>query len=258
MRERIFAIIDCNNFYVSCERLFNPKLKNVPVGVLSNNDGIIVARSNEIKALGIPMGAPVFKYRDILKENNAVLLSSNYMLYGDMSWRVMETLKTFTNNIEIYSIDEAFLEISNIAIKNYVEFGQEIRRKVLQWIGIPVSVGIASTKTLAKVANRYAKKNNELNGVCSLINIDANEILDKTNVKDIWGVGFRNAPKLGKLGITTALGLKNSDSKQMRKKFSVMLERTIMELNGVSCIPMNQLPSPKNLLHQLDHLVGIF
>jgi DNA polymerase V len=245
MRTKIFAIVDCNNFYVSCERLFNPKLKNKSVAVLSNNDGIIIARSDEVKSLGIPMGAPLFKYKEIIRENKVTLFSSNYSLYGDMSWRVMETLKTFTDNIEIYSIDEAFLEISSLAIHDYVKFGQEIREKVRKWTGIPVSVGIARTKTLAKLANRLAKKDKTNNGVCVLLSPDIDKELTKIEIGDVWGVGFRNAPKLKKIGINTALDLKNSDPKIIRKKYSVLLERTSLELNGISCIPINQSPAPK-------------
>jgi DNA polymerase V len=245
MKTKIFAIVDCNNFYVSCERLFNPKLKNKPVAVLSNNDGIIIARSDEVKSLGVPMGAPVFKFEEVIRENKVTLFSSNYSLYGDISWRVMETLKTFTDNIEIYSIDEAFLEISSLAIHDYVKFGQEIRERVRKWTGIPVSVGIARTKTLAKLANRFAKKEKTNNGVCVLLDSDIDEKLKKIEIEDVWGVGFRNAPKLRQMQVNNALDLKKYDSKIIRKKYSVLLERTLLELNGISCIPISQSPAPK-------------
>lgn len=175
----MFALVDCNNFYVSCERVFNPKLANVPVAILSNNDGCFVARSNEVKALGIPMGAPYFQYKDLIKRHGVVVLSSNYALYGDMSRRVMETLRHFAPRIDIYSIDEAFLDSE---IPNPQEFAKKLRDTVRQWTGIPVSIGIASTKTLAKLANRIAKKGN---GVCVLNEPEA--VLRQTYVEEIWG-----------------------------------------------------------------------
>lgn len=246
MQSRIFALVDCNNFYVSCERVFNPKLKNKPVVVLSNNDGIVIARSPEVKAMGIPMGAPVFKYRDILTENKTTVLSSNFSLYGDMSWRVMETLKTFTDDIEIYSIDEAFLELTDIPITNLDKFGADIKKLVHKWTGIPVSVGIGSTKTLAKVANEIAKKNST--GVFNFINQPSEsieEILENFPIEEIWGVGFRTAPKLYNMGISNSRILKNSDRILMKKLFGVQIERTTLELNGVNCINLTNAPSTK-------------
>lgn len=153
----MFALVDCNNFYASCERVFNPKLDKKPIVILSNNDGCIISRSNEAKALGIPMGAPAFKYDSVLKKNKVYIFSSNFPLYSDMSSRVMAILSTYTPNIEIYSIDEAFLELKGFENYNLEEYGKEIRKKILKWTGIPVSIGIASTKALAKVANRISK-----------------------------------------------------------------------------------------------------
>ena len=182
------ALIDCNSFYVSCERLFNPKIRNKPVVVLSSNDGCIISRSNEAKALGIKMGEPYFKAKDIILKNNVHVFSSNYSLYGDLSRRVMRTLKRFNSEIEIYSIDEAFLDLSNFPDEEIENIGKEIRDIVLQWTGIPTSIGIAKTKTLSKVANHIAKKTKS--GVVSLIGVkDIDPILERVEVNDIWGGG---------------------------------------------------------------------
>ena len=178
------ALIDCNSFYVSCERLFNPKIRRLPVVVLSNNDGCIISRSNEAKALGIKMGEPYFKARNIIIKNNVQVFSSNYSLYGDISRRVMRTLKRFNSKIEVYSIDEAFLDLSNFSDKDVKDVGKEIRNTVLQWTGVPTSIGIAETKTLSKVANHIAKK--QKSGVVSVVNIkDLDPILEKVEVRDI-------------------------------------------------------------------------
>ena len=184
------GLIDCNSFYVSCERLFNPKIRKKPVVVLSNNDGCIISRSNEAKALGIKMGEPYFKAKDIIIKNNVNVLSSNYSLYGDLSRRVMRTLKRFNSDIEIYSIDEAFMDLSNFPDKEVEEVGKEIRATVLKWTGIPTSIGIAKTKTLSKVANHIAKKTRV--GVTSLIGIEnLDPILEKVEINDVWGVGIQ-------------------------------------------------------------------
>ena len=202
------ALIDCNSFYVSCERLFNPKIRKLPVVVLSNNDGCIISRSNEAKALGIKMGEPYFKARNIIIKNNVQVLSSNYSLYGDISRRVMRTLKRFNSKIEVYSIDEAFLDLSNFSDKEVKDVGKEIRNTVLQWTGIPTSIGIAETKTLSKVANHIAKK--QKSGVVSLVNIkDLDPILEKVEVRDIWGVGKQLSKFYIKNGIYNAKQLKN-------------------------------------------------
>ena len=197
------ALIDCNSFYVSCERLFNPKIRKLPVVVLSNNDGCIISRSNEAKALGIKMGEPYFKARNIIIKNNVQVFSSNYSLYGDISRRVMRTLKRFNSKIEVYSIDEAFLDLSNFSDKEVKDVGKEIRNTVLQWTGIPTSIGIAETKTLSKVANHIAKK--QKSGVVSLVNIkDLDPILEKIEVRDIWGVGKQLSKFYIKNGIYNA------------------------------------------------------
>ena len=229
------ALIDCNSFYVSCERLFNPKIRKLPVVVLSNNDGCIISRSNEAKALGIKMGEPYFKARNIIMKNNVQVFSSNYSLYGDISRRVMRTLKRFNSKIEVYSIDEAFLDLSNFSDKEVKDVGKEIRNTVLQWTGIPTSIGIAETKTLSKVANHIAKK--QKSGVVSLVNIkDLDPILEKVEVRDIWGVGKQLSKFYIKNGIYNAKQLKNASNTWIKKTKNVLSSRTAMELRGVPCI----------------------
>ena len=229
------ALIDCNSFYVSCERLFNPKIRRLPVVVLSNNDGCIISRSNEAKALGIKMGEPYFKARNIIIKNNVQVFSSNYSLYGDISRRVMRTLKRFNSKIEVYSIDEAFLDLSNFSDKEVKDVGKEIRNTVLQWTGIPTSIGIAGTKTLSKVANHIAKK--QKSGVVSLVNIkDLDPILEKVEVRDIWGVGKQLSKFYIKNGIYNAKQLKNASNTWIKKTKNVLSSRTAMELRGVPCI----------------------
>ena len=229
------ALIDCNSFYVSCERLFNPKIRKLPVVVLSNNDGCIISRSDEAKALGIKMGEPYFKARNIIIKNNVQVFSSNYSLYGDISRRVMRTLKRFNSKIEVYSIDEAFLDLSNFSDKEVKDVGKEIRNTVLQWTGIPTSIGIAETKTLSKVANHIAKK--QKSGVVSLVNIkDLDPILEKVEVRDIWGVGKQLSKFYIKNGIYNAKQLKNASNTWIKKTKNVLSSRTAMELRGVPCI----------------------
>ena len=229
------ALIDCNSFYVSCERLFNPKIRRLPVVVLSNNDGCIISRYNEAKALGIKMGEPYFKARNIIIKNNVQVFSSNYSLYGDISRRVMRTLKRFNSKIEVYSIDEAFLDLSNFSDKEVKDVGKEIRNTVLQWTGIPTSIGIAETKTLSKVANHIAKK--QKSGVVSLVNIkDLDPILEKVEVRDIWGVGKQLSKFYIKNGIYNAKQLKNASNTWIKKTKNVLSSRTAMELRGVPCI----------------------
>ena len=229
------ALIDCNSFYVSCERLFNPKIRKLPVVVLSNNDGCIISRSNEAKALGIKMGEPYFKARNIIIKNNVQVFSSNYSLYGDISRRVMRTLKRFNSKIEVYSIDEAFLDLSNFSDKEVKDVGKEIRNTVLQWTGIPTSIGIAETKTLSKVANHIAKK--QKSGVVSLVNIkDLDPILEKVEVRDVWGVGKQLSKFYIKNGIYNAKQLKNASNTWIKKTKNVLSSRTAMELRGVPCI----------------------
>ncbi len=238
------ALIDCNSFYVSCERLFNPKIRNKPVVVLSSNDGCIISRSNEAKALGIKMGEPYFKAKDIILKNNVHVFSSNYSLYGDLSRRVMRTLKRFNSEIEIYSIDEAFLDLSNFPDDEVEEVGKEIRNIVLQWTGIPTSIGIAKTKTLSKVANHIAKKTKS--GVISLIGIkDIDPILEKVEINDIWGVGKQLTKFFIQNGIHNAKQLKNTSNTWIKKNSNVLSSRTAMELRGISCISLETQSSKR-------------
>jgi len=249
MKSKVFALVDCNNFYVSCERVFNPRLNGKPVIVLSNNDGCAVARSNEAKALGIKMGVPAFEIADLIKKHDIQVYSSNYALYGDMSDRVMNTLASFTPHIEIYSIDEAFLELSDINEKERVQFCQKIRNTVYQWTGIPVSIGVAATKTLSKVANRIAKKSNKARGFLDLTNSPyLSHALERTEVDDIWGVGRKYARYLKKHGIVNALQVKNADSYMIQKKMGICGTRLQKELNEQSCFPLECNPSAKKNL----------
>jgi DNA polymerase V len=234
-RTRKLALVDCNSFYVSCERLFNPKIRKKPVVVLSNNDGCIISRSNEAKALGIKMGEPYFKAKDIIIRNKVEVFSSNYSLYGDLSRRVMRTLKRFNAEIEVYSIDEAFIDLSNFPDDEVEKIGKEIRETVLQWTGIPTSIGIAKTKTLSKVANHIAKK--KQSGVTSLIGIDnLDPILEKVEINDVWGVGRQLTKFYQKNGIYNAKQLKNKSNTWIKKSSNVLGSRTAMELRGIPCI----------------------
>jgi DNA polymerase V len=227
------ALIDCNSFYVSCERLFNPKINNKPVVVLSNNDGCVISRSTEAKRIGIKMGEPYFKVKELVKKNNVRIFSSNYALYGDISRRVMKTLKSFSDKIEIYSIDEAFVDLSHIEEKEVDNYGKEIRERILKWTGIPTSVGIANTKTLSKVANHIAKKNKT--GVIYLNeNIDGH--LKNFCISDIWGVGKQLSKLYIKNGIDTAYKLKNISNSWVKKSTNVLGAKTVMELRGIICI----------------------
>jgi DNA polymerase V len=241
------AIIDVNNFYVSCERVFNPKLENKPVVVLSNNDGCAISRSNEAKALGIKMGAPWFKLKEFAKQKNVTALSSNYTLYLDMSHRVMTLLSKFSPEQEIYSIDESFLDLTSFKSKDLIQYGQQIKTKIKQWTGLPVSVGIGATKTLSKLANYIAKKNSSFKGVCNLNIMDQDTLktwMSHIPVSEVWGVGRSLAPKLNQLGIMTVLDLKQADPDYIRQQFSIVLEKTVRELNGVMCMKLKDVEEP--------------
>lgn len=239
--QQAIALVDCNNFYASCERLFRPELRHRPIVVLSNNDGAIVARSNEAKALGIPMAVPVFKMQNEINKYQVSVFSSNYALYGDLSRRVMDTLKTFTPNVEVYSIDESFLDLSGFQHRDLQQYSQTIRRTVHQWTGIPVSIGIGPTKTLAKVANHLAKKNPTCEGVLNLNVLgDLTPILDSVPVQDVWGIGRRWSERLHQLGIHTARQLRDADNSRLKKQFNVVLARTAQELGGIPCIELEE------------------
>jgi len=243
---RIYALVDCNNFYVSCERVFNPRLEGRPVVVLSNNDGCVVARSNEAKRLGIRMGQPAFQSRDLFRNHNVAVYSSNYALYGDMSQRIMHTLSQFASDQEVYSIDESFLCFPEESPELLISFARHIRRVVRRWTGLPVSVGLARTKTLAKVANCIAKKNPVHEGVFSLADHpDVEGVLSGVDVEDVWGVGPRHASMLRRHGVLNALQLRNAHDIWIRKSMTVMGLRTVMELRGVSCIPLESAPVPR-------------
>ena len=243
-RTRKLALVDCNSFYVSCERLFNPRIRKKPVVVLSNNDGCIISRSNEAKALGIKMGEPYFKAKDIIVKNKVEVFSSNYSLYGDLSRRVMRTLKRFNEAIEVYSIDEAFIDLSNFPDNEVEKIGKEIRETVLQWTGIPTSIGIAKTKTLSKVANHIAKK--KQSGVTSLIGIDnLDPILEKVEINDVWGVGRQLTKFYQKNGIYNAKQLKNKSNTWIKKSSNVLGSRTAMELRGIPCINLETTQSKR-------------
>ena len=229
------ALVDCNSFYVSCERLFNPKIQKKAVVVLSNNDGCVISRSKEAKNLGIKMGEPYFKVKDLVKKNKVVVYSSNYALYGDISRRVMKVLKTFSPKVEIYSIDEAFIDLSFIDEKGAEDYGREIRSRVLKWTGIPTSVGIASTKTLSKVANHIAKK--EKAGVIYL-NTNIDEKLKKFPIEDVWGVGKQLSKFYHKNNISNAYDLKNVSNTWVKKGTNVLGAKTAMELRGIPCIDL--------------------
>ena len=248
MNNKIFALVDCNNFYASCERVFNPKLEGKPIVVLSNNDGCIVARSNEAKALGIPMGAPYFKYKDVIKRNNVEVFSSNYTFYGDMSARVMTSLRSIVGEIEIYSIDEAFLDVSEFYYCNLEDTAKEIKKLVQQWTGIPISIGIGTTKTLAKVANRQAKKYESSDVFDIREEARRIDILKKMELEDIWGISTKSAQRLRKIGIKNPHELAISDPKEICKAVSVTGERIHYELNGVSCIPIEEVKNKKTII----------
>ena len=246
----IYALADCNNFYVSCERVFNPALEGRPLVVLSNNDGCIVSRSAEVKALGIGMGVPVFEVKDLIEKHGIQTFSSNYALYGDMSRRVMETLKQFAPEMEVYSIDEAFLNMAGFAGSSLACYARNIRATVKRWTGIPVSIGIAGTKTLAKLANRAAKKFSN-DGVLDMTVMRAGEIgalLSRIAVEDVWGIGPAISRVLKARGINTALDLRGADIRWIKERFGIVTVRTILELRGDPCIPLElQRQAKKNI-----------
>jgi len=247
--QRTIALVDCNNFYVSCERLFQPKLEGKPVVVLSNNDGCVVSRSKEVKDLGITMALPWFQMKDIARQHGIIAFSSNYTLYADISSRVMHLLSQFSPNQEVYSIDECFLELTGMMSKgNITEYGQQIRQSIKQCVGIPVCVGIASSKTLAKLANHVAKKQPRMDSVCdfnAMSNNTLDELLATLPVGEVWGVGRRSTIKLLEMSIHTVLDLKRTPPKRIRDEFSVVLERTVEELNGVACLELDDVVPDK-------------
>lgn len=243
------ALVDCNNFYASCERVFNPRLEGVPIVVLSNNDGMIVARSNEAKALGIKMGEPLFKVEDIVRKHGVKVFSSNYTLYGDLSHRVMMTLEQFSPNVEIYSIDEAFIDLSGFDYKDLDAYGREIRATVKKWTGLPVSIGIADTKTLAKIANHRAKKDTRHKGVLNVAGQkDVSEYLKATEVSDVWGIGPQYTKLLNARQIFDAYELSRANDKWVKKNMTIMGLRTVFELRGIPCIEIESVRPAKKAI----------
>jgi len=245
----MIALVDCNNFYASCERLFQPHLQNRPVVVLSNNDGCVIARSDEAKVLGIEMGAPSFLIEPTLQQHDVSVFSSNYTLYGDLSDRVMNTVSRFADQMEVYSIDEAFLNLTSFRYNNLTEYGIAIKNTVTQNTGIPVSIGIAPSKTLAKIANRLIKKRNKHLGVYCLDTMEKMQYaLQNTEVKDIWGIGSQYAKLLTRNGFVTAWDITRAPEEWIRKNMSVTGQRMYQELKGISCIAFEDMPPKKKMV----------
>ena len=244
---RLLALVDCDNFYASCERVFRPDLKKIPIVVLSNNDGCVIARSKEAKAMGIKMGVPWFQVKKAYLAQGGKVFSSNFALYGDLSKRVMNILDGMVKKIEVYSIDEAFLDLQHTPNRNEAyEFGIYCRNTIRQWVGIPVRIGIAPTKTLTKVASHVAKNINGGTGVCCLSDQkDISHILKTLPIKEVWGIGHNLSRQLNQLGVYSAYELAQMDIRFIRTKFSVVLERTVRELRGESCIQIEDHSAPK-------------
>ncbi len=234
----LFALIDCNNFFVSCERLFRPGLQDKPVVVLSSNDGCVIARSNEAKTLGIPMGAPAFKYREVFKRKRVVQFSANFELYGDISRRIIALLASITPRLEIYSIDEAFLDLQHLPITDFAAWGIEARTRIFRWVGVPVSIGIAPTKTLAKLASEQAKASTAASGVLTLDQRSSAPYLASTDIQHVWGIGWRLAPKLKATGLYTAQALAGLSPQYAQQLMGVRGRQIVAELNGTSCFPL--------------------
>ena len=247
--QRAIALVDCNNFYVSCERLFQPRLEGKPVVVLSNNDGCVVSRSQEVKDLGIRMALPWYQMRDIAKKHGIIACSSNYSLYADISNRVMSLLSQFSPQQEVYSIDECFLELTGMeSLGSLTDYGQRMRQTIRKCVGIPICVGIASSKTLAKLANHVAKKQLRYDSVCNFNEFAQSELdalLASIAVGEVWGVGRRSSVSLQEMGIHTVLDMKRTSPQRIRDEFSVVLQRTVEELNGVACLELDEVVPDK-------------
>ena len=253
----MFALVDCNNFYVSCERVFNPAIRKDPVVVLSNNDGCAIARSNEAKALGIPMGAPAFKFKTTFKKQGIHVYSSNYALYGDMSARVMNLLKKYTPDVEVYSIDESFLKFEGFENYDLTDWGNQMKREVERGTGIPISIGIAPTKALAKVANRVAKKFPERTGGVHLMQTDRQreKALKWMKIDDIWGIGRQHAIRLKRINVNNGLDFANLPEDWVRKNMSVVGYRLLLELRGKPSLDLEEMQAKKPSLLR-DHLIN--
>jgi len=239
----IFALIDCNNFFVSCERIFRPELEGKPVVVLSSNDGCAVARSNEAKKIGIPMGAPAFKFRYLFRQHNITQFSANFELYGNISRRITEILTEVTPRTEVYSVDESFLDLSNLPISDYPAWGRAIRDRIWKEVGVPVSIGIAPSKTLAKLGTELAKKDDGLDGVFSFLNITDEAFaaaLHQTPIRDIWGIGWRLAPRMQAEGYSTALHIARMRPQYAQQLMGIHGRQLVSELNGIACHKLEQ------------------
>ena len=249
MKKPIFALVDCNNFFVSCERVFRPDLWNKPVAVLSNNDACIVARSNEVKEMGVPMGAPLFQVKHLIKGNGVTLFSANFRLYGDFSQRVVRILERAAPEIEVYSVDESFLEISSLPTDDYAAWARQLRAQIFQWTGIPASIGVAPSKTLAKAASEFAKKTPETGGV-AIVSTDGERenLLRWLPVKDVWGVGRALAPKLLARGVSTAYDLTRVSERWAEQQMSIRGLKTVRELKGESCLPIEIEVEPQQMI----------
>lgn len=244
----MYALVDCNNFYTSCERVFQPKYNGKPVAILSNNDGCVISRSNEAKTVGVPMGAPLFKIKELIKEKNVKIFSSNYPLYGDLSNRVMNILGQFTPNVEIYSIDEAFLNFDGLPIPDYHQYGIQIKNRIQKWVGIPVCIGFAETKALSKVANKIAKKFQEKTNGVYVIDTDEKRIkaLKWTKIEDVWGIGYRMTKKMKLRNIVTALDFIAPQHEQwIKREMGVIGLRLKKELEGKSVLDLEPITHQK-------------
>ncbi|MDQ3257675.1 MAG: Y-family DNA polymerase [Acidobacteriota bacterium] len=243
----IFAHIDCNNFYVSCEQTFDARLVGHPVIVLSNNDGCVIARSEAAKLLDVRMGVPLFQIEDLVRRHAIAVRSSNYALYGDMSQRVMQCLDDFSPHVEVYSIDEAFIDFSHVPPNRLTDVGQLLRARVRKWTGLPVSVGVAASKTLAKIANRHAKKSPKTNGVLSLVDSPHIDLaLERIAVADVWGIGPAYTHWLRRRDITTARALRDADEYEIRRRMGVVGVHIVRELQGTSCLALEECPPPRH------------
>ncbi len=248
----IYALVDCNNFYASCERVFNPNLRGKPIAILSNNDGCVISRSDEAKALGLKMGAPIFKWENFCKNHSITILSSNYALYGDMSSRVMNILKQFTPDVEVYSIDESFLKFEGYKNYNFSDYASQIRTRVLKWTGTPTCVGVAPTKGLSKIANKIARKFPELSTTKSVCVLDTEErrlnALKRIAIEDVWGIGKRLTTKLRQKGCESALDFANLPEKMIKNEFSVIEARLHRDLNGIPTLDLEDDSPDKKMI----------
>jgi DNA polymerase V len=259
--QNLIALIDCNNFYVSCERVFDPKLHGQPVIVLSGNDGCVIARSNEVKALGVQMGQPIFELKDLVARHNIITKSSNFSLYADMSSRVMSILQDTSSEIEIYSIDEAFISFKGLNNEQAQQEGQKLKKNITQYTGIPISIGIGHSKTLAKLGSLLAKKNPDYNNVALIPSWpDSNFLLQQIKINDVWGIGRQSTKLLERNGIWSAYDFVNTSSSWIQKQMGIMGQRILMELQGIDCMPLDDLISPRKSIvvsrsfgHRITH-----